>query len=396
MTVILSHLTARYYYRLASADLLQMPSPSWEEPLEDSTCDARYLDRLNWLRDGITTGELAEKAIYPAPDWLHTQRNASASDLESALERLAQPDRQGYAFSRPIDLLVAREGARSASPMLRAHMQRRTLPANSFLQLAPSLFVPSPELLFLQFAQIEPRIHAIAAFGCELCGAYALLPRGLVSMKKMLDGHDPSDTSWIEARNLFEADGYVACRPRTTAEAIGHYLGSLAAYTKGLDRARIALQWVKDSSRSPMETYSSLHLRLPRLRGGLHVGDAEFNVRQEIQREWQVALSKEYLVLDEKFIGCNGKKVDVEYNGSWDHSGRTQMAEDNARRRALEHEGYRVETITSRDFRDYAAWSRFGEELAQYLGKRRDPATSLMQERCRAVHRDLCDPLFLK
>lgn len=396
MAIIISHESAREYYRLAHANVVRMPSQYEGDPRPKAVGGPKRAGGSIISRDGLSVRELEAHCLYPMPDWLHARRDISDDEWREIIGFLAQHDASGYQLAKPLDILLLHQGARGKDPLIRAHVWTSELPPNSFRQISQGLFIVSPELLYLQTAQREQSLHAIATFGCEIAGAYSLLPRGLVTMRKQLDGRNPLDPSWITPQHLLEADGYVDCKPRTTIKKLESFLEAMPPHVRGIKRALQALRWVKEASRSPMETGSSLQLRTSRAWGGFRVGDANFNVKVPIKREWQKILNKPYLVADELFVGSNGKVADVEYNGAGGHSSKEQVMADNLRRRALVDEGIRVFFVTARDFYDMRSWEMLGEELAHYLGKRMDPPSPAMLERRQRMHADLTDPNFLK
>lgn len=396
MAIIIGFESAREYYRLAQAGILAPPSPYDGDPRTRAVGGVKRAGGSILASPGVTVGQLEAQGIYPVPDWLHTRRSISTDEIATMLSGLSDRKAIGYKLNTPLDFVVTRVGARGENSTYNARVCGTSLPPHSFRQLSKGVFIVSPELLFLQMAREERSIHVIAAFGCELTGAYSLLPRGLVSLRRQLDGRDPHDTSWFTIDTLLGAEGYIECAPCTTYERLSKYLHALPPHTRGARRALKALRWVKDGSRSPMETVSSLQLRMPRLWGGFGAGDADFNVKQSIRHEWQQILKKDYLLIDELFVGRNGKVVAMEYNGGNGHSSRAQIMDDNQRRQALEDENIRVIFITARDFLDMRTWEQLGENLATYLGKQYGPPTPLMRERRLKMHADFSDPNFLK
>lgn len=110
-------------------------------------------------------------------------------------------------------------------------------------------------------------------------------------------------------------------------------------------------------------SYTPKVRRLPRASGGFGASNAKFNVRINIDSNWQYILKKPYLVVDALFHVHNThtrkKRRDsvIEFNGLCWHGGCPQMNEDNLRRHALENAGYDVRFITGRDFYDFRAWT---------------------------------------
>ena len=77
----------------------------------------------------------------------------------------------------PIDVLIFDERERRRSRGVRCHTWKTALPTNAFFG-ARGVYVSSPEFVFLQLAN-ELTIAQLVALGCELCGTYVLLPRGV-------------------------------------------------------------------------------------------------------------------------------------------------------------------------------------------------------------------------
>lgn len=137
--------------------------------------------------------------------------------------------------------------------------------------------------------------------------------------------------------------------------------------------------------------------RLHRASGGFGASNAKFNVRININSNWQYILKKPYLVVDALFHVHNThtrkKRRDsvIEFNGLCWHGGRPQMNEDNLRRHALENAGYDVRFITGRDFYDFRAWNMIGESICCATGIVLRPASQKMMHKRQQVHRDFCN-----
>jgi hypothetical protein len=398
MAIILAYETACTYYRLARAGLAKLPLATTHDPLDEAGSGVRRLAAGGLTNLSLSMSDLTQRGIVPVSERLMGQRSMAQKDFDRLLDRILEGDQLGYSLPRPYDVAIANQQRRGAAKrdIVHTHVCGTRLPKGSFRQIADEVYIVSPELLFVQLAQLHQHLHTVAAFGCELTGDYALLPRGLASLRGLYDEREAFDLRRLQPADVLRADGYVACRALSTCERLGSYLDSLPAHMYGAHRARVALAWVKDASRSPMETASSLHLRLPRMQGGFGAGDAEFNVRLPIGEDWQKALGKPYVVVDEHFVGRNGHEVDVEYNGRGGHSLPQQVMADNQRRHALEAAGHRVVFVTARDFFDYATWEQVAESLVAYLGKHQTAPSVAMLERRQGVHADLTNRLFLK
>lgn len=73
----------------------------------------------------------------------------------------------------PVHVLVeGSQGARD-TPVVKKHRTTVAFPRGSFVKVAPSVLVSSPELLFLQMAKALA-FGELVALGFELCGCYPL------------------------------------------------------------------------------------------------------------------------------------------------------------------------------------------------------------------------------
>lgn len=417
MGLVFGGKTARDYYRLAAIGVVPMPTPHSGTSLSDHPRLSDLPVTHVFRRKGFTVGELKQRGVYPVPDWLHVRKHITKGEVQEIVSHFEQVEEFAYLAPRPLDVLVRSKSARAQNKTMRQHVLGCPLPPGSLRAVGTcaranvmgaegektcpadgtdpdaEVCVPSPELLYLLAAQSLRDEHLIAAYGCELTGAYSLLPRGLVNLGKVLANKEEGEP--IGLRDLLAADGYVTRQPLTTCARINAFLDQIAPHTPGLRAARHALRWVKDGSRSPMETVSSLSLRMSGSCGGFGVGNGEFNVRLEISKKWQDVLGKPYVVVDELFQSPRHKNVIAEYNGAGGHLSMQQSSSDNLRRGALIEAGHRVFFITAPDFLDYDKWTALAHSIVSALGKHPRENEKVIARR-RKVHADFCNPNLLK
>lgn len=431
MPLVFGWTTALTTWRLIAAKLIAYPLESAPPDLSSARSTLRIssgdFSSLGWA--SFTVHDLAYHDIYPAPPWIHIRGDISEEEKVDIASRANDDTATGYEIPRPLDILLSDPGRRGGHPRgkagerptsriqtFRPHVVRGLSDANcpdyGYYLLWDDTYIVSPEYLFVQMAAVLKDPVRIAVLGCELAGSYALLPLGLVSLKKQKRGHGKDNPLAISFAELYEADGYVERIPLTTVDKLRKFIDALPPNTYGVSFAKAALPLVKDGSRSPMETVSSIQLRLSRRRGGFGAGSALFNQRIDIKPEWRGILHKDFLVVDELFGPLPGEKaptkehdrrsharkpksVGVEYQGGY-HATDWQMTADNQRRFALEDESLAIYFVTGKDFLDERVWNMIGERIAYDTGHDYGEPSDAMREKRASVHAILADPNLLK
>lgn len=248
-------------------------------------------------------------------------------------------------LSKPIHVLTL-DGRRNRATDLAVH-QMYVLPAQSlratpFQSGGEAVFVTSPELTFVHMASLLsfPRLVHL---GYELCGTYA-----------------PDETRPYGVRSR---------PPLTTPEKLEAYLDKTER-VRGAKRARVAIRHVLNGSASPRESILAELLTLPYTSGGSGVAPPRMNASVPLGRRnsWST---------DKSFFRCDllwpEKKVAVEYDSTLCHTGAERIAEDAARRNALESLGLTVVTATWRQVENYREYNRFARILAEHLATRMRP-----------------------
>ena len=224
----------------------------------------------------------AERVLPPSPD-PSPRRRWCASLLPLARLALDEPP----SAEHPVELVVARAGERVQARFVTCSVHPTRLPAESFVDLGDGLFVPCPELLFLQLSRVMMP-EALALVGYELCGTYA---------------RDP--------RNPQVGDVTYDVSPVTSASAIASYLDACGVHS-GVTESRRMLARVRDNSWSPMESVVALLAALPVNELGYEFGDIALNVRRGASPELVALGVRESRVPD---IEVAGTHVGFNYDG---------------------------------------------------------------------------------
>lgn len=126
----------------------------------------------------------------------------------------------------------------------------------------------------MQLAQRRPLEEAVY-FGFALCSLYRIVPAA------------PGGLQQRDQRPSSSQKHIVADRPLTTVKHIESYLNN-AKGNRGCAKAHFALKFVRDGSRSPMESALAITLGLPRIHGGfgLSVGQMNHAVRIFNGTDW--------------------------------------------------------------------------------------------------------------
>ena len=264
---------------------------------------------------------------------------------------------------RPVDVLVFSEGERRRSKDVTCHVWKTALPENSFYR-ARGEFVSSPEFTFLLMASELP-IEQLIALGCELCGLYVLLPKG-VTHPGALD-EMPKRTS-----------------PLTNTSKISEFLERVGK-ANGKAKAQRALKYVVDGSRSPMETMVYMLLCLPAKLGGYGLPKPEMNATIQLDEEARAIAQRRHCEGDLCWPNTR-PPLDIEYHGEV-HVGASQMKSDVGRELGIEHMGWRVMTVTSSQVFDADRFEVVAVDAAVVIGKRLRPAAfDATQQRTRLRH----------
>ena len=223
-----------------------------------------------WRRTGRPLPET--RCDLPAPDPSPQQRWTRRA---LPLERLALDEPP--TGDRPLEIVVPSPADRPKGSFFSCTV-RSSLPSGSFVCLRDGLFVPCPELLFLELAEVmDPKV--LALLGYELCGTFSRDPR------------DPRG-----------GDPVYGISPVTSVEKIAAYLDSLGWRRSAL-LAGHALRRVADNAWSPPEAVIALMARLPVNDLGYELGEVALNVRHGTSPELVALGCRDSRVPDIEVVG---------------------------------------------------------------------------------------------
>ncbi len=287
MAIVLSHSTARAFYRLQSKPLAH----AWPN---------------------------GSDLLSSAPH---------AKDLEHARHYLlALGLREFEPGGQPIDLLVFRTHNRRALPGCSAHLNQSTDTNENILYLEDGLCIVSIELCALQ-AATEMDFPELVEYYFELCSAYTLPIEG--------------------------SGEYRERAPLTSVQALTKYFKN-AQNAHGAKYARRAIAYVRDGSRSPLETAFAMTICLPRPKGGLNVRGFDVDHHVAVTPAARQLTRRRFFYFD---AYLPRSKTDLEYNGFY-HDAAEVQAIDEERKNALSTMGYGVISINRHVFFDQASFAR--------------------------------------
>lgn len=244
----------------------------------------------------------------------------------------------GY-LAKPVHLLVPSSECRIRCADARCHVRSGPFPARSFLPIDEETFSSSPELAFIQMAEVLdcPRLVKL---GDELCGIYGIETVGIVDF----DRTSPFTTVKRLERFLLKAE----CMP-------------------GLVKARKAVRHIAPGSASPMETAIVLLFCLPPRLGGYGLPRPVMNGRASLKKQACRKPSDRRYRCDLLWPAAD---IAVEYDSFLHHGSRAKMADDARRRNDLLARGTTVVSITGRTVWNLIELDEIARLLARRMGKR--------------------------
>ncbi len=282
------------------------------------------------------------------------------SEAGSARDMRDHPLIRCGVLSLPVHVL-ALEGRRSGAAL--AIHKSTPLPEGSLRLVAipgfgEPLFVTSPELTLVH-AALMTSLPRTAHLGYEFCGTFA-----------------PDESRPYGSR---------ARKPLTSPEKIASYLRKLDGI-RGAKALRAALPHIMEGSASPRESTLAELVTLPFLRGGSGIKHPLMNAVVPIPARSRWVTGRSHLRCD---LLWPDERVAVEYDSTLCHTGAERIAEDAARKNALEALGFTVVTATWKQVENYQEYNRFVKALAKLLGTRVRPVCSDYPARQFALRREL-------
>lgn len=241
---------------------------------------------------------------------------------------------------RPLSVVVPSRESRLQASFFSCSVHLGLAEERSFVELGEGLFIPCPELLFLELAEVmEP--EPLALVGYELCGSFS---------------RDPASPRFGQVTYDLP--------PVTTVEKIARYLQSHGR-VPGCHLAREVIGCVRDNAWSVPESVVALMVRMPAALLGYGMGDILLNAREPNASELVALGCRESRVPDMEFVGtCLGFNYDggghldlesiaraAETGESWRavRAVREKYVDDLRRNRELAASGHIVLPITRED-----------------------------------------------
>lgn len=210
----------------------------------------------------------------------------------------------------PLHILVPCDADRRRLEGAVCHICSQPVQAGSLRAIGSGVFVADIRLCALQAATYLDRLELVE-YLYEICGSYAL---------------------------PLQPDGdYLERPPLTSVEELSRYADGIAG-TRGVEEFKSALRYVRDGSRSPMETAFAMLLVLPKRFGGLGIRDMEMNHRVQVTGRARALTRRKELYFDAYHAGS---RTDFEYNG-FHHDEDERRVIDEERRSALASMGYGI------------------------------------------------------
>lgn len=306
--------------------------------------------------------------------WMSDAAMMGRERIAVSLARLTDFDSlSGREMSRRMESLGARPGAlellvrspdeRRESKWVRCRAWgHRPLPPGSIVEAGDRVAVISPEICAIRLAAILPPLPYFRA----LSGLLGIYVRKSDSHLDLL-GRDP----------ITSIEDILTCLEQT---------GSIP----GSKLARMALGWVIEGSASPRETTMDVSLAMPTRLGGHGLGNFKANWPIELTASASGLTKRSYLVSD---VIWEKKRLVVEYNSSKHHDTLKQKEMDFEKITALQHMGYTVIPVSTRQFSDFDVFKNVVVTIRQHLGRRDRYAASVYLRRYKAHEALLRDEL---
>lgn len=265
----------------------------------------------------------------------------STSPLPDALQEL----------EHPLHILVTSASERRSSKIFTSHVWSGKLPKGFILDTARGFYVCSPELCFIQMAQVLS-LPKLIELGYELCGTYQ-----------------------VTGNTLRER------QPLTTVSRLKQCVAK-GSFFRGAKKAARALRFVADNAASPREALVTMLLCLPYSLGGYGIALPFLNYRIESKKESAPGHRAGYFVCD---LFWRDLQLAIEYDSDLYHTGSRRIAHDATRRAALAAEGITVVSVTRQQVNSYGDMKNVAHLIARANGKKLQYKEPRFTQRCRAL-----------
>ena len=244
--------------------------------------------------------------------------------------------RQFPGLAQPVHCLSTRK-TRGGGSFWKTHFTSYAYPPNSFWHIGSGLYVPSPELCFVQ-ACTTTTDHRALKIGAALCGTFSVRPQSPAGLARR--------------------------EPLTTPGRIQKYIDRASCLHGAKKAARLA-RHIPQNAASPPEAFLCLVLALPGRWGGYHLPPPLMNKRLKSGRKSRAITQRKSLVPD---LYWPQAKVALEFDSDAIHLSSAQATRDSTKRLALENSGHRTVTVTTNQLASRDRMSHIAQRIGQELG----------------------------
>lgn len=254
----------------------------------------------------------------------------------------------------PIHVLVSRK-MKSPIPDAVAHVSHFAFKGKPFLRVADGIFAACPELCFIQLACDLP-FHELVKVGSALCGTFAV--------------------------DSFRANGLTKRAPITSVRRIEAFTRRNPGI-RGAKAARRAVKYLAEKAASPPEAFLWTVMSLSQRYGGYGIPELELNRRITPSKRAQRLARRKTLVPD---IVHAPSRLAIEYDSNSEHLTPDQISRDASKRLALESDGFKVVTVTTRQLSSSDEIRGIAEQSCKRIGRRFQIQSKNFQEQHRLLY----------
>lgn len=290
--------------------------------------------------------------------WLTAQLNPRAGETVSAQAlRDCEPTLKSLKHlsgclpfvPRPYQVTTPSEERRVPANVVR-HVCVKRPKGKAFCRVADGVYVSSPELCFIQLG-CALSFHELVRAGSVLCGCFRI---------------DPSENGKLRERSRL-----------TTKRRMEAFVRANPGLP-GIKNVRRALPWLVEGAASPPEVFLAMVLGMPFRFGGFQVEGLMANRRLVPTQKAQALARRATLVPD---LLLPDTRLAIEYDSTAEHASSRQLSRDAQKRLALEADGYKVVTVTTRQLADRAALRGIAEQIYEHVGRRLRPQSQFFDAR---------------
>lgn len=299
---------------------------------------------LFWRLEGImrivlfgTSGFSYWLTVPQVPAWAHAVSGACLANCAPTSRSVEHVRANFPQLAEPFHCLVP-ESCRMPEGGAVRHVTRIAYGKGSFFRIADGVYVPSPELCFVQAASMVS-LYELIKIGSVLCGGFYF---------------DPAAIGGLSPRE-----------PLTTRRRLEAFVRKHAGL-KGIKKARQALPLLAERAASPPEIFLRSVLGLPRVYGGYGLVGSVVNRRVNVSKKARSISGRQTLVPD---LCWPDHRLAVEYDSNSEHLEAEQVTRDATKRLALAHDRFSVITVTTRQLASPISMRHVAEEIARRTGR---------------------------